>query len=112
MIIKIILRIAITAAALIAVAQYVPGISVSGTYPAVIAALILGIVNVTLKPTLLLLTLPLTLLTLGLFGFVVNAALFWFVASFVDGFAISGIVPALIGAFIMSVVSWVTHKVI
>ncbi|HEY4517410.1 MAG TPA: phage holin family protein [Candidatus Paceibacterota bacterium] len=109
MIVKIILKLFITAAALIAIANYVPGISVSGWYPAIIAAIILAVVNVTLKPILLILTLPLTILTLGLFSFVVNAALFWFVSSFVQGFSVAGFLPALIGAFIMSVVSWLTH---
>jgi len=109
MIVKIILKLFITAAALIAIANYVPGISVSGWYPAIIAAIILAVVNVTLKPILLILTLPLTILTLGLFSFVVNAALFWFVSSFVQGFSVAGFLPALVGAFIMSVVSWLTH---
>ena len=109
MIVKIILKLFITAAALIAIANYVPGISVSGWYPAIIAAIILAVVNVTLKPILLILTLPLTILTLGLFSFVVNAALFWFVSSFVQGFSVTDFLPALVGAFIMSVVSWLTH---
>ena len=110
MILRLILKIAITAGTLILVAQYVPGITVTGWYPALIAALILGVVNITLKPILLLFTLPLNLATLGLFTFILNAALFWFVGSFVDGFEVAGFLPAFLGALIISIVSSVAHK--
>src|SRR3989344_9301988 len=106
MLLRLLLKLVITALALIAIAEFIPGITVSGWYPALIAALILSVVNVTLKPLLVLLTLPLTLITLGLFAFVLNATLFWFVGSFVDGFDITGFIPAFIGAFLLSLVSW------
>jgi putative membrane protein len=103
-------RILITAFALILVAKFIPGITVTGLYPALIAALILGILNVLVRPILVILTLPITLLTLGLFIFVINALLFWFVASFVDGFKVDGFIPALLGSLIVSIVSSVINK--
>ena len=112
MLLRLLLKLAITALALLAIAKFVPGITVSGWYPAIIAALILSIVNVTLKPVLAILTLPLTLMTLGLFSFVLNAGLFWFVGSFVDGFDVAGFVPALVGAFLLSLISWFVHKLL
>ena len=106
----IVVRILITAFALILVAKFIPGITVTGLYPALIAALILGILNVLVRPILVILTLPITLLTLGLFIFVINALLFWFVASFVDGFRVDGFIPALLGSLIVSIVSSVINK--
>ena len=103
-------RILITAFALILVAKFIPGITVTGLYPALIAAFILGILNVLVRPILVILTLPITLLTLGLFIFVINALLFWFVASFVDGFRVDGFIPALLGSLIVSIVSSVINK--
>ncbi len=103
-------RILITAFALILVAKFIPGITVSGLYPALIAALILGILNVLVRPILVILTFPITLLTLGLFIFVINAALFWFVASFVDGFKVDGFIPALLGSLIVSIISSIINK--
>jgi len=110
MLLKILLRILITAGALLLIAKYVPGIEVTSFGAAVIAALVLGIINVTLKPVILILTLPLTIITFGLFAFIVNIFLFWFASTFVQGFAIAGIIPAIIGALIVSVVSWLTHR--
>jgi putative membrane protein len=108
--ISIATRILVTALALILVAKLIPGITVSGIYPALIAALILGVLNVLVRPILVILTLPITLLTLGLFIFVINASLFWFVASFVDGFSVEGFLPALIGSLIVSIISSVLNK--
>lgn len=108
----IITRIIVTAFALILVATYIPGIEIAGVVPALIAALLLGIVNVLVRPVLLLLTLPITFLTLGLFIFVINAALFLLVASFVDGFSVSGFWVALIGSTIVSVVSSLVNRMV
>lgn len=99
-----------TVLAVLAAAYYVPGFHVSGFYAAVIVALVLGILNITLKPIILILTLPLNLLTLGLFTFIVNALLLWFVATFVQGFSVDGFAPALWGSLIITVVAWVLHK--
>ena len=94
------------------VARLVPGVSVDGLATTLIVALVLGLINITLKPILFVLTLPITILTLGLFAFVLNALLLWFVASFVEGFHIDGFIPALIGALIISLVTWIGNKVL
>jgi len=110
--ISILTRVLISALALILVAKFIPGITVTGLYPALIAALILGVLNVLVRPILVILTLPITLLTLGLFIFVINAAIFLFVASFVDGFSVDGFIPALLGSVIVSIISSVVNKFI
>lgn len=97
---------------LLLVAEFVPGITVDGFYTAVVAAVILGILNAVVKPVLVLLTLPITLLTLGLFTLVINAALFIFAASFIDGFAVAGFWYGLLGSVLMSIVSTVGSKFI
>jgi len=109
---KILAKILLTVLALLIVAEVIPGIEVSGFYIALIVAFLLGIINVTIKPVLLLLTLPINILTLGLFTFVINGLLFWFIASFVQGFEISGFLPALIGAALVSFISWVGNRFI
>lgn len=103
---KLIFRWFINAGTLLLLATYLPGIEVSGWYAALITALVLGLLNALIKPILLLLTLPVNVLTLGLFTFVINALLFWFVATVVKGFAVAGFWPAFWGALIMSLVSW------
>jgi len=109
---NIIIRVLITALALLVVEQIIPGIEVEGLYIAVIAAVLLGILNLVARPVLIVLTLPVTILTLGLFIFVINAAIFFFVASFVDGFTVSGFVPALLGSIIVSVISAIGNKLL
>ena len=104
-IMKLILRILITALALLLCAHVVPGISVSNFAAAIIAALVLGLLNLIVKPILFILTLPITLLTLGLFTFVINAAVFLFAASLVPGFLVEGFIPALLGSIIVSLAS-------
>ncbi|MFT7507687.1 MAG: putative membrane protein [Acidimicrobiales bacterium] len=108
--IKIITRVLITALALILVAKLIPGITVVGLYPAIIAALLLGVLNLVVKPILIILTLPITIVTLGLFMFVINASLFTFVASFVEGFSVSGFWVALLGSLIVSIISAIGNK--
>lgn len=103
---KLLLVWLINAVALIAVAYLVPGISVSSFITALVAALVLGLVNTVVRPVLVVLTLPVTLLTLGLFIFVLNGLLFWFVGSFISGFVVSGFWAAVIGAIVYSIVSW------
>jgi putative membrane protein len=106
----IILRLLFNALGLLVISEFVTGISVSGWYSAVMAALVLGIFNVIIKPVLLILTLPITIVTLGLFAFVINATLFLFAASFIEGFYVSGFWYALLGSILMSVVSTVGNK--
>ncbi len=85
----------VNAAALLAVAYIYPGVHVESFFAAAVAALALGLVNAIVRPILVILTLPVTLLTLGLFIFVINALLFWLVAEIVQGFAVTGFIGAL-----------------
>jgi len=103
---KLLLRWFISAATLMLLAFYLPGIGVSGWYAAFITALVLGLVNAVIRPVLVVLTLPINIVTLGLFTLVINGLLFWFVGSVVDGFEVAGFWPAFWGALIMSIVSW------
>jgi len=96
----------INAVALLALPYLLPSITVDSFAAALIAALILGLINTFIRPLLILLTLPVTLLTLGLFIFVINGLLFWFVGSFVAGFHVTGFWPALFGAILYSIISW------
>ena len=107
---SLILRVIVAAFALLVVAHIVPGITVSGLYPAIIAAIFLGLLNAIVRPILVVLTLPITIVTLGLFIFIINATIFLFVASFVDGFHVDGIVPALIGSILVSLTSSIANK--
>ena len=91
---------------LIGVAYFVPGIAVDSFFTAAIAAMVLAFVNTLIRPVLILLTLPATILTLGLFIFVINGLLFWFVGSFIEGFVVQGFWAGVIGAIIYSVISW------
>src|SRR4051812_20231523 len=99
---KIIVRWLLLAAALLLVAQVYPGVVVTSFGSAMIAALVLGLLNALLRPILVLLTLPVTLLTLGLFLFVINALMFYFAASLLDGFHVNGFGAALIGSILYS----------
>jgi putative membrane protein len=92
--------------ALLALPYVIPGVKVDTFIAALIAALALGLINTLIRPILILLTLPATLLTLGLFIFVINALLFWWVGSFVDGFHVSGFWAAFFGAIVYSIISW------
>jgi putative membrane protein len=99
---KLIVRWLLLAAALLLVAHLYPGVAVRSFGSAMVAALVLGLLNTLLRPLLVLLTLPVTLLTLGLFFFVINAALFWFAGSVLEGFHVAGFAAALIGSLIYS----------
>ena len=90
------------AAALLLVAHLYPGVEVRSFTSAMIAALVLGLLNTLLRPILVLLTLPVTVVSLGLFLFVINALMFWAAASVLDGFGVSGFGAALIGSLIYS----------
>jgi len=107
---KLITRLLLTALVLLIVAEYIPGITVDGFYPALIAAIVLGLLNLFVRPILVVLTFPITILTLGLFMFVINAALFWFAATFIDGFAVATFFHALLGSLIVSVASAIFNK--
>ena len=109
---KTLLHILATAAALLLISQFVPGITVDNFYTALIVAILWGIISLTIRPLINLLTLPINLITFGLFSFVINALLFWFLASFVEGFAVAGFIPALVGSLILSVISWIVHTML
>jgi putative membrane protein len=106
------LRVAVNALAIVLAASILPGIEVDGIVPAVAAAVLLGLVNAFVRPVLLILTLPITLVTLGLFLFVLNGFCFWLVAWLVKGFHVAGFGSALLGALVVSVASWVVTALI
>jgi putative membrane protein len=108
----LLLRIVVNALALLAVAYLVPGITVTGFVGALIAAVVLGIVNAVLKPILIILSLPLEIITLGLFTFVINALLFWFVGQLGLGLGVHGFWPAFIGSIILSIVSMILSALV
>lgn len=102
----------LNAIALLAVAYLYPGVQIQDWKAAAVAALVLGLVNTLVKPILVILTLPVTILTLGLFLLVLNALLFWGVASMVPGFHVSGFWAALLGAILYSVIGWLLSMLI
>ncbi len=102
----------ISALALLAAAYLIPGISVSSFYIALIVALFLGIVNAVIRPILVILTLPINIVTLGLFIFVINGFLFWFLSTFIAGFEVVGFGVAILGALVVSVFSYLGNRFI
>ena len=105
----LLLRLLLNALAVLLVAHVVPGISVNNFGTALLVALVLGILNAILRPILLLLTLPINILTLGLFTFVLNAFLLWLVGAVVKGFAIESFTAAFLGALVLWAISWATN---
>jgi putative membrane protein len=103
---KLIILWALNALALLAVANFVPGIHVDGYMAALVAAFVLGFVNTLIRPVLLLLTLPITLITLGLFIFAINGLLFWLVGSVLKGFVVDSFWHGVLGAVLYSIFSW------
>ena len=103
---RFLLRVLLNAVAVFLAAQLIPGIGLSGPGAALAAGIVLGIVNAIIRPLLILLTLPVTFATLGLFIFVVNAACLALAAWLVPGFTISGFWAAFLGALVISIVSW------
>jgi putative membrane protein len=102
----------INALALLALPYVVPSVQVDGFVTALVAALVLGFVNTLIRPVLVLLTLPVTLLTLGLFIFVINGLLFWMVANLLDGFHVAGFGAAVLGAIVYALISWVASALV
>src|ERR1041384_690640 len=94
----------VSALVIVASAYLLPGISVSGFTAALVAALVLGLLNAFIKPVLVLLTLPINILTLGLFTLVINAFLIWLTAKIIPGFSVSGFGYALLFAVVLAVV--------
>jgi putative membrane protein len=102
----------INAAALWFTAWLLPGISVEGTKALLLAALVIGLVNAIVKPVLVFLTFPITILTLGIFYLVLNGILFYLAAALTPGFSLSGFGAAFLGALVMSVVGLVLHGIV
>jgi putative membrane protein len=109
---RFLVRLVVNTAAVFLAANLVPGIAVSGFPVALLAGLILGFVNAIIKPILFVLTLPFTIVTLGLFIFVVNAICLALVAWLVPGFTISGFWAAFFGAIVISLISWLLHAIV
>jgi putative membrane protein len=102
----------INSVALLTVAYVMPSITVASFGAAFVAAIVLGLVNAVIRPILILLTLPATLLTLGLFIFVINGLLFWLVGTYLKGFEVGGFWAGMGGAIIYSIVSWALSAVL
>ena len=103
---RFIVQAVFTAVGLWISSEFVPGIEVASLTTLALAALLLGVVNALVRPIAVLLTLPLTIITLGLFLLVINAAMIGLVAMFLKGFEVTGFVPALLAAIVVSLTSW------
>lgn len=103
---RLILTWLINTAALMALPYLMHSVTVTSVGTALIAALVLALVNTLIRPVLVLLTLPVTFLSLGLFVLVINALLFWLVATLVDGFHVAGFWSAFLAAILYSIISW------
>lgn len=106
---KLISKWLLLAAALLFVAYVYDGVTLNGFQAALIAAFVIGLLNTFVKPLLVILTLPVTIITVGLFLFVINALMFWGAASMLDGFNVTGFKAALIGSLIYSVLSYLIN---
>jgi len=102
----IVIRTLIIAAGIGVASWLIPGITVTGPGTLILAAILMGLVNAFVRPLLVLLTLPLTILSFGAFLLILNAALFGLVAAMLDGFAVAGALPALLGWLCVVFVSW------
>ncbi|PTX59651.1 putative membrane protein [Melghirimyces profundicolus] len=107
----IIVRLLLNALAVLIASQVIPQIDVEGFGTALMVALILGLINTFVRPVLVFLTLPISLLTLGLFIFVLNALLFWLTGALVSGFEVEGFLGALLGSILVSVISWLLNGI-
>lgn len=108
---KFIIRLLVVVLAIMALPYVIPGIAVTGFYPALIVALILGVINLVVKPIISLVTLPINMVTLGLFGLVVNGLILWFIGTFVEGFTVATFLAAFLGALVVAAVNWIASKI-
>lgn len=109
---NLLISLVLNAVALLATAYIVPGFHVADFTSALLAAIVVGVVNILLRPVLSYLAAPVTLLTFGLFSFVVNAAILWVASLFVPGFTLDGAVPAILGAVVLAVVSTILDSLV
>jgi putative membrane protein len=107
---KLIIRLATNVFALFVVEYLVPGFILTGLWSAVVAAIVIGIANTFIRPILQIIALPISILTFGIFAFLINVALLWIVSLIVPGFAISSFTTAIIASLVLSFVSWFLHK--
>ena len=108
----LILRWVINAVLLLLAAAIIPGFEVNGFYAALLAALVLGLINAILRPLLFVLTLPVTVMTLGLFALILNAAMVWLMSTVLKGILLDGFVPAVLVAIVLWLGGWVTGVLI
>jgi putative membrane protein len=107
---RILLSIVANAVALIVTAYVVPGISFAGSLvQLLVAGAIFGLLNLIVRPIALLLSVPLLVLTLGLFYFVLNGILLWLFSAFMPGYHVAGLVPGILGSLVIMIVNWVLH---
>ena len=104
------MRLAINVFTLLVVEYLVPGFSLANLWTAVVAAIVIGIVNTFIKPVLQLIALPISLLTFGIAAFLINVILLWGTSMFVPGFTIDSFVTAIIASIVLALVSWFLHK--
>jgi putative membrane protein len=109
---QFILKWLIVALSVLGAAYIVPGITVSSFYIALVVALVWGFVSFFIKPVLQILTLPITILTLGLFSVVLNGLLFWFISTFIRGFSVEGFFPAVLGSIVVSILTLIGQKIL
>ena len=111
---KLIAKLIVVAIVILALPSFIPGISIaSSSYgTALLVAVFFGILNTVVRPIILLIAFPITLITFGLFSFVVNAGFFWWIGSFVKGFYVAGFVPALLGSLVVSATAFIVDKLL
>jgi len=108
---NLIIRLAINVFALLVVEYLVPGFKLASLWTAVVAAIAIGVVNTFIKPILQFIALPISILTFGLFAFLVNVFLLWVTSKFVPGFSIANFTTAIIASIVLSLVSWFLHRI-
>ncbi len=107
-----ILRLFATTVAVYLTVHFVPGLSLAGGWTTtLLVAVVWSVITMVIRPVLRILTLPITLITFGLFSLVLNALLFWMMALIVPGFTVSGFLAALLGALVLSICSWLINKI-
>jgi putative membrane protein len=111
-ILKLIFKWLVLSATVVLATHLIPGITVASWAVALIAGLVLGLINLIIKPILNILTLPINWITLGFFGVVLNAILFWAAAYLVTGFEVNNLLAALLGSILVSVVLWLVHLLV
>ncbi|OGM15410.1 hypothetical protein A2V56_02945 [Candidatus Woesebacteria bacterium RBG_19FT_COMBO_42_9] len=107
---KLVVRLAINVFTLFVVAYLVPGFTLTGVWAALVAAIVIGIVNTFIRPIVQLIALPISILTFGITAFLINVFLLWVVSKIVPGFSISTFTTAILASIVLSLVSWFLHK--